>query len=252
MRVIIGKDKKFSLGGENFVVNTGQGSVRRPSDAEAFTLVKNQAFLNMYSQLVGPKKPRGLLELGVFQGGSFVLLDKMFQPERMSAVEISKTPVEPLVDYCARTPGRSVHFDTSQADAAALTRIVDEDLQGQLDMVIDDASHAYDMTKASFEILWPRLAPGGLYVIEDWAWAHQGLYQRPDSPRAGRPALTNLLFEQIMLLGSNQEIAEIRIVKPLYILKKFGDSPARPNSAGKKRDSVWEGMLLRGQKPPEI
>ena len=37
-----------------------------------------------------------------------------------------------------------------------------------LDLVIDDASHLYGPTMASFEVLFPRLRPGGLYVIEDW------------------------------------------------------------------------------------
>jgi hypothetical protein len=40
------------------------------------------------------------------------------------------------------------------------------------DLVIDDAAHVYGQTKRSFECLFPTLAPGGLYIIEDWAWEH--------------------------------------------------------------------------------
>ena len=41
-----------------------------------------------------------------------------------------------------------------------------------IDLVIDDASHLYVETKASFEELFPRLRPGGLFIIEDWASGH--------------------------------------------------------------------------------
>ncbi len=51
-----------------------------------------------------------------------------------------------------------------------LHNIVHEDLEGHLDLVIDDASHMYEQTKRSFEILFPLLRPGGLYIIEDWSW----------------------------------------------------------------------------------
>jgi hypothetical protein len=36
--------------------------------------------------------------------------------------------------------------------------------------VLDDASHQYEPTKASFETLFPLLRPGGLYIIKDWSW----------------------------------------------------------------------------------
>ena len=51
-----------------------------------------------------------------------------------------------------------------------LLSIVHKDFNGQLDLVIDDASHLYTETKKSFEILFPLLKAGGLYVIEDWSW----------------------------------------------------------------------------------
>lgn len=62
------------------------------------------------------------------------------------------------------------HWGTDQADVAKLRTIVAADLRGQLDLVIDDASHQYAPTKASFEALFPLIRPGGLYVIEDWSW----------------------------------------------------------------------------------
>ena len=36
------------------------------------------------------------------------------------------------------------------------------------DLFIDDASHDGNLTVATMRLLWPLLAPGGFYVVEDW------------------------------------------------------------------------------------
>lgn len=47
-----------------------------------------------------------------------------------------------------------------------------------LDIVIDDASHASHHQQDAFLALFPRLRPGGLYVIEDLRWQPEA-YERP-------------------------------------------------------------------------
>ncbi len=65
------------------------------------------------------------------------------------------------------------HFGVDQGDRSRLARIVaDEFGTAPLDLVIDDASHLLDPTIASFNLLFSRLRPGGLFVIEDWSWQH--------------------------------------------------------------------------------
>lgn len=41
--------------------------------------------------------------------------------------------------------------------------------QGQFDVIIDDGAHLYSFIKTSFQFLWPHVAPGGVYVVEDMA-----------------------------------------------------------------------------------
>jgi hypothetical protein len=41
------------------------------------------------------------------------------------------------------------------------------DTGGNYDIIIDDGGHAYSQQKATFEVLWSQLSPGGLYYIED-------------------------------------------------------------------------------------
>lgn len=231
-RIAVGPEGEFSLGGENFVVDMSP-KARRPSDTTAFTIAKNEPYLRFYELLAGSSfSPRSILELGIFQGGSYVLLDKLFKPRRMSAVEISPQPVAPLLRYVAAMEGRFVHFSTSQCDREILTRIVRDELADELDFVVDDASHTYEQTKASFEFLFPLLRPGGIYIVEDW---HAHRCQSPDAPLA-RHALSNLLFEQILLMGSTLLITEIRVLRFLYLIRK-AKIASRGSEAGQKDES---------------
>ena len=211
---------KFSCGDANFVIDISPGYNRRPSDKSAFTIVKTVECLNLYISLAAPMKPKSVLELGVFQGGSYAFIDSLLKPERMSAVEISSTPVSALAGWIDGRPGRSVHYGSKQTDAGALQRIVKSDLGGSVDLVIDDASHSYDDTRRSFEILFPLISPGGYYLIEDWAWSHQPYFQGANAPNADKRALTDLVFDLVMLHGSTTLLAEIRVFRPFVLVRK--------------------------------
>lgn len=43
----------------------------------------------------------------------------------------------------------------------------------RITVIVDDASHDYEKTIATFNNLWPVLRPGGTYVIEDWSHLHE-------------------------------------------------------------------------------
>ncbi len=241
---------KFSLGGENFLIEVAvPAKDRHPSTADVFTIAKNEPYLRVYEQLASGFSPRSILELGIFQGGSYVFLDKLFKPRRISAVEIRSQPVEALWHYVSRNENRFVHFGTSQQDGEVLKQIVLGELADELDLVVDDASHTYEETKTSFEFLFPLLRPGGVYVIEDWSWAHHPNYQSPDAPFSNRNALSNLLFEQIMLLGSAPVISEIRIWKFLYLIHKAKGAVRNVDASQTgKRESIFDQILSRGKK----
>ena len=114
---------------------------------------------------------------------------------------------------------------------------------------MDDASHAYEETKASFEFLCPLLSPGGVYVIEDWSWAPHPGYQSPGARFSERRALSNLLFEQIMLMASTLLIAEIRVWRFLYLIHKAKDPVRRSDgSQSFESESVFDQILSRGRR----
>jgi hypothetical protein len=91
------------------------------------------------------------------------------------------------------------YWGVDQADREQLTAIVDREFGDEpLDLVIDDASHLYAPTKASFEVLFPRLRPGGLYIIEDWATDHHPAAGSPDVP----PVLGTVIHQLVGCVAS--------------------------------------------------
>lgn len=102
----------------------------------------------------------------------------------------------------------STYWGVDQSDQAKLRKIVVSEFSGPLDLVLDDASHLFAETKTSFETLFPMLRPGGLYIIEDWAWSYFEEYQAPGHPWSEMPELAKLVFQLTEVAGSTQSFAD--------------------------------------------
>jgi predicted O-methyltransferase YrrM len=117
-------------------------------------------------------RPSVIVELGIKRGGSTALLHAAARPELLLAFELEPEVPPLLAQYIEeRGVGDVVrpHVGVDQADRGRLAAILAEELRGRpVDLVIDDASHLLDETRASFEVLFPLLRAGGIFVIEDW------------------------------------------------------------------------------------
>lgn len=101
-----------------------------------------------------------LLEIGVSHGGSLQLWRKYFGPEAtIYGVDIDQrcAVIDSDADIAVRIG--------SQDDPDFLRSVVAE--MGGVDIVIDDGSHLPRHQEVSFDALFPLLADGGLYVVED-------------------------------------------------------------------------------------
>jgi hypothetical protein len=185
---------------------------RFTSTIDRFCLVKRPALIAAYLDLLDDLRPATIVEIGVYRGGSCALMALAGDPELLVAVELTEERV-PALDAFIADRGLServhVHHGVDQADAATLRRVVGQHLGSRhLDLVVDDASHLVGPSRITFNTLFPLVRPGGVYIIEDWSWAHIGYgIARPDET-----PLTQLVFEITMALPSRPGlIAELRI-----------------------------------------
>lgn len=160
-------EHRFEIGGQHFLAT----STAAASDVE-LPIIKSAELVRQHLDLYARERPRRVCELGIKDGGSTALLALAVDPELLLAVDLEPTVPPALTDLIARRAlGDRVTIagGVDQGDRAALTAFLDANDGDHLDLVLDDASHILTPTRISFEILFPRLRPGGLYVIEDWA-----------------------------------------------------------------------------------
>lgn len=151
------------------------GAKGTPTTAECFVLMKNRVMVDAFVDNA-PDGAANIVDLGIFKGGSVAFYLELFRPRRLVGVELHNPRVKGLDEFVARhslDDSVRLHYGTNQSDRKALSKILRKEFGGQpLDLVIDDCSHKYEPTKASLNLLLPRLRPGGVYLIEDWGWAH--------------------------------------------------------------------------------
>jgi predicted O-methyltransferase YrrM len=173
-------------------------------DHDRFLLLKPRALIELYEQFWrGRPTPRRVLELGAWEGGSAAFWFEAFAPDKHVAVDlITRKDSELLKSYVASrgvADRLKTYWGVDQGDRRRLREIVDSEFGGEIDLVIDDASHLYEPTKASFDELFPRLRPGGLYVIEDWQWSYTDY--EPPAAWANKAPVSRLVLELLETVG---------------------------------------------------
>lgn len=217
-------NRSFELDGWRFsTVHGGGGEDELVPGENCFLFYKTrllvEEYLNWLGGLAEPPASDRIVELGLFDGGSVPFWFELFRPKKHLGVDLRPAAVNHYLDEYLSEGGRreriALHWGTSQDDAVRIPALVDEAFQGApIDLVIDDASHLYDQTRASFELLFPRLRLGGYYIIEDWAWAHwRGTEQ---NFRGCRP-LTDLVAELIEVMGSTS----YRVILNMHVSSGF-------------------------------
>ncbi len=116
-----------------------------------------------------------MLEIGVSKGGSLELWRKYFG----SAATIFGIDINPECADCVEAPNQ-VRIG-SQADPTFLKSVIEQ--MGTPDIILDDGSHVSTHQEVSFKTLFPLLAEGGLYIIEDthtsyWRGFFKGGFKR--------------------------------------------------------------------------
>jgi predicted O-methyltransferase YrrM len=195
--------------------------------ASRFVVAKTASMVQRLERTIAELAPARIVELGIFKGGSAALLALLARPKKLTAIDLVAEPVEALEEFIVMNGLADVvaaHYGIDQGDAALVSALVDTDHgEAPLDLVVDDASHLYRETRTSFEVLFPRLRPGGFYIIEDWGWAHfpEPLWQVGGGWFHDRPALTNLVVEMLMIAGTGEElISKITVLRDSVLVRR--------------------------------
>ncbi len=145
------------------------------------TVVKSaHGYTLVYDHLFEPlqDKPLHLLELGLCIGGPETGAPASREVEAAPSLELWQNYFANAqiygFDISDFTGFQNDRFSFRQGDCgnrADLEAI--SDWKTDFDVIIDDASHASYHQLLTFEVLFPRLKPGGLYIIEDTHWQPQ-------------------------------------------------------------------------------
>ncbi len=208
------KPDQLEIGKTQFVLSfDSEISDTLESTPEKFVMMKSDSTIRQ-SLARFPRSVENIVELGIYKGGSIAMYEELFTPKRLIGIDLQRERVTALDEYLERRGAKDrvrLHYGTAQGDMKAIRKIVNEDLADDrcLDVVIDDASHQYEPTKRSLSLLLPLLRSGGIYIIEDWAWAHwkpqYRRYRNPEYNVADTP-LSKLVLEAVMVSGTNPEV----------------------------------------------
>ncbi|MBV9555250.1 MAG: class I SAM-dependent methyltransferase [Alphaproteobacteria bacterium] len=236
-------ETKFVVDGLEF--RSDLDSYTEQTTPTSVVILKESRLLREYLDFLAAHDIANVFEFGVWQGGSplfyalatdarkIVAIDHLHKGPRPPEADhddvLARAYKNPALDEIIEQRGIAdrvkLHFSVSQDDRKAVSGIIDHEFgDAALDLVIDDASHYYAHSRTSFETAFPRLREGGLYIIEDWQWAHSPHYQSGGTFE-GRPALTNLVFELLVAYGSHPDLFWNMVVRDWFVAVQKGSKP---------------------------
>jgi len=163
-------------------------------------------YIPAYLELAARYGPAArVLEVGVLDGGSLRLWQDLFPDGLIAGADINGE---------ATWPDGTVRIVANQAgdDLARRAAVVSP---SGWDMIVDDASHDGGLSEATFRLLWPQVAPGGVYVLEDWEVGY-----RPEWTGLFGTGMLRLAESFLPMLGPGSELAEARYLYGQALLFK--------------------------------
>lgn len=207
-----------------------QGFKVPPSTDQRITLFKDPQFVQRYLEQLDGFPVNNLVEVGIWDGGSAIFFWHLLKPKKLCCIELKEraSHLEGYIERQQLAERFRLHTGVDQADRERLAAIIAEDYaDSPLDLVIDDASHLYGPSRATFEVLFPSLRKGGLYVLEDWKTnlifpCHGG------GPAPDNPPLHQLAFELLDLSLRHPEVIPSVRCFHNFVLIERGPEPLQP------------------------
>lgn len=197
-------------------------------------------------------KPIRMLEIGVggynfanVGGASLAMWADYFPEGHILGIDIieKKLKLDPRIQVC----------QGSQDDPVFLARMSEE--HGPFDIIIDDGSHIPKHVIASFDILFPKLADRGLYVIEDvqtcfWPQFGGSVLDGGATMYLAKTVLEHLHHAEIKIVQPERQVVDFaksirsfRAYHNIFVIEK-GDN-TEPSNFDYRLDNVHAARALR-------
>jgi hypothetical protein len=127
-------------------------------------------FAAIYDSMLHERRdePIKLLEIGVHRGASLRMWAQYFRRGEIHGIDI--------VESARQHASARIKVHIGDASRQEVLDPIIAEAGGSFDVIIDDGSHRYDDQYPSLLALWPHLAPGGLYAIEDLQTSYRKKY----------------------------------------------------------------------------
>lgn len=191
-------------------------------------------YLDWYDPFLQPFLDREitLLEIGIHKGGSLRLWRDYFPHGQIVGID-REIPADLEGEQRIRM------FRGDQADPGFLDAVRRATAPDGFDIIIDDASHLGEPTKAAFRSLFQdRLKASGLYVIEDWGTGYWRDW--PDGKAFARPSALRRLWTR----WPNHGHGLVGFVKQLVDEQGAADLSRGRQSGTPTRESLFESMTI--------
>lgn len=166
--------------------------------------IYRHGYFPSYVQLAGILGPKArVLEIGVENGESLRMWQSLFPLGEVTGVDINPNAVFP-----AGT--RKIIASQTSPRLAEL---------GPFDLIVEDASHDGKLSRDTFDLLFPRVAPGGFYVVEDW---FVGVEEYIDG--AYDPVMLETVQHFLTLLTKDSDCESVSCRYGMAILQKRSDA----------------------------
>jgi hypothetical protein len=152
-------------------------------------------YLNTYEKYLSHLKdqPITFLEIGFWHGDSARMWDEYFSKAQLHFIDIDKV----AFNYMHGLSARSTLHIADQGNRQDLQNFIAK-TNTSFDVILDDGGHHMHQQILSFQILFPLIKPGGLYIIEDLHtsyWSDWGSYGSIGNPRNGPGTAINFLLD---------------------------------------------------------
>lgn len=161
-----------------------------------------------------------MLEIGVYKGGSLDMWRAYFGDSfTLFGIDIDQDTQD-----CVSEPNQ-VRVG-SQTNSAFLEDVVAE--MGGVDVILDDGSHIGKHQWKSFEVLFPLLNEGGLYIVEDthtsYWWRYGGGFgRRRTANNLAKTIIDDMhgwYHRRAQLTSAKTEIGALHIHDSIFVIEK--------------------------------